>query len=57
MSRELVDHLDPLDLSAKMEQEEAVVRPVPLVALVRLVPLEPQDPVERRDLPVLMVPL
>lgn len=52
-----MDHLDPPDLSAKMEQEEAVVRPVPLVALVRLVPLEPQDPVERRDLPVLMVPL
>lgn len=56
MSRELVEHLDPPDPSAKMEQEEPVVRPVPLVAPVRLVLLEPQDQVERRDLPVLMVP-
>lgn len=56
-SRELLDHLDPSDPLAKMAQGEHVVRPALLVALVRLVLLEPQDLLERRDLLALMVPL
>lgn len=55
--RELLDHLDPSDPLAKTEQGEDVVRPALLVALVRLVLLDPQDLPERRDLPALMVPL
>lgn len=52
-----MDHPDPSDPLAKMAQGEAAVRPVLLVALVRLALLEPQDLLERRDLLVLMVPL
>lgn len=56
LSRELLDHLDPSDLLARMALEELVVRLVLLVALVRLVLLEPQDLLERRDPLVQMVP-
>lgn len=56
-SRELPDPLDPLDLLAKMAHEEIVVRLALLVVLVRLVVLDPQDSLERRDLLVLMEPL
>lgn len=55
--RELPDPLDPLDLSAKMELGELVVRPALLVALVRLVLLDLLDLLERRDLLVATVPL
>lgn len=54
--RDLVDHPDPSDPLAKMAQGELAVRPVLLVALVRVVLLDPQDLPERRDLLVLMVP-
>lgn len=51
-----MDHLDPSDPLAKMAQGELAVRPVLAVALVRVVLLDPQDLLERRDLLVLMVP-
>lgn len=54
--RELLDHLDPSDLLARMALEELVVRLALLVALGRLVLLEPQDLLERRDPLVPMVP-
>ncbi len=57
VSRELLEALDPSDLLAKMEQGEDVVRLALLVALVRLVLLDLQDPLERRDLLALMEPL
>lgn len=57
VSRELLDPLDPEDLLAKMEQGELVVRLALLAALVRLVLLDPQDLVERKDLLALMEPL
>lgn len=55
--RELLDHPDPSDPLAKTAQGDHVVSPALQVALVRLVLLEPQDLLERRDLPALMVPL
>lgn len=57
VSRELLEPLDPEDLLAKMEQGELVVRLALLAALVRLVLLDPQDLVARKDLLVLMEPL
>lgn len=57
VSRELLEALDPLEASAKMEQGEDAVRLALLVALVRLVLLDLQDPLERRDLLALMEPL
>lgn len=57
LCRELLDPLVPSDLSAKMVQEELVVRVVLPVALVRPVQSVLQDLLARRDLLVLMVPL
>lgn len=52
-----MEPLDPEDLLAKMEQGELVVRLALLAAQVRLVLLDPQDLVERKDLLALMEPL
>ena len=48
---------DPVDLEAKRDRRELVVRPAPPAVPVRLVQEDPQEPLEIRDLMVLMVPL
>lgn len=55
--RELEEPLDLPDPLAKMERGEHAVRLVLLVALVRLVLVVLLDPLERKDLVALMVPL
>lgn len=50
--RVLLDPQAPLVLLVKKDKEVLVVREDPLVALERLVPPDPQDPLERRVAPV-----
>lgn len=53
-NRATPDLLDPLDLLARRDLKETVVRLDLLVALVRWVPLDPQELLERR---VALVPM
>lgn len=54
LHRATLDPLESLDQLAKREPKETVVRLDLLVVLVRLVLLDPQDPLERRVALVLM---
>lgn len=57
LHRATLDLPDPLDPLARKDPKETVVRLDPLVALVRLVLLDPQDLLERRVALALMVHL